>query len=406
MFGFKSKKQQRSNPVSVVSKSNWEDIITDSSYVSLADNPEVIAAVNTIAELVSNMSINLLENTDKGDKRVINGLSQLIDVEPAKGMTRKSWISKIIRDLYIYGDGNSLCKIIVQPGADYLSELKPLDMSQVSYIYDDVKNKLVIRYKNDEFTDDQLVHFMVNPDPQYPLIGTGYRSILRAIIENLSRASETKAQFFRGRYMPNIIIKVDADSEELASPEGREKIKQKYLDSGNTMEPWVIPSEMLEVQNVKPLTLKDIAINESIELDKKTVAAMFGVPPSLLGVGEFSQAEYNNFVNTRVAGLGQVISQTLTRDVLLNPKWYFRCNPRSLYQYNIQDLVSAGSEMVDRTAMSRNEWRGWVGLEPRDDMEELITLENYIPSKKLGNQEKLKGGDAANEDGKENVADA
>ncbi|MCH4171921.1 MAG: phage portal protein [Lactobacillus sp.] len=406
MFGFRSKKtQERANPVSIVSTNNWQDLLTGNTYVSLADNPEVIAAVNTIAELVSNMSINLLENTDKGDKRVLNALSQLIDVQPAKGMTRKSWISKIVRDLYLYGDGNSICQIIVEPGADYLSELRPMDMSQITYVFEENKNKLTVRYKNKEYKTDQLVHFMINPDPVYPLIGTGYQSILKTLVDNLAQANRTKAQFFRGKYMPTIIIKVDADSEELASPEGREKIKQKYIDSDKSMEPWVIPSDMLEVQNVKPLTLKDIAINESVELDKKTVAAMFGVPPALLGVGNFSQAEYNNFVNTRIAGLGQVIAQTLTRDVLFKPEWFFRCNPRSLYQYNIKDLVAAGAEMVDRTAMGRNEWRGWVGLEPRDDMEELITLENYIPSSKLGAQDKLKGGDETDENGETDSAD-
>jgi hypothetical protein len=45
--------------------------------------------------------------------------------------------------------------------------------------------------------------------------------------------------------------------------------------------------------------------------------------------------------------------------------------------------------MVDRASMTRNEWRDWVGMGPRDDMEEVLLLENYLPVDRLGDQKKL-----------------
>ena len=48
------------------------------------------------------------------------------------------------------------------------------------------------------------------------------------------------------------------------------------------------------------------------------------------------------------------------------------------------------SAMSDRLALDRNEFRTGMGLEPREDMEELIGLENYIPADLLGKQKKLK----------------
>ena len=47
--------------------------------------------------------------------------------------------------------------------------------------------------------------------------------------------------------------------------------------------------------------------------------------------------------------------------------------------------------MVDRMAMDRNEWRSWVSLDPREDMTELLALENFVPANRLGDQKKLKG---------------
>lgn len=394
MFGLKRKTEKRSTPQIVqLGSPQWAELLQTSGYTRLADNPDVQSAVNTIAELVSSMSIHLLENTDKGDKRVNNELSRLIDVSPSKGMTRKTWLTKIVRDLYLYGDGNSLCQIIAQPGSDYLSELRPLDMMNVSYIYDSQSSDLRVRYGNKEMDSAQLVHFLINPDPRYPLIGHGFDTILNTTLNNLAQAAKTKSVFMSGKYMPNIIIKVDSDSEALSSDAGRDEVKNKYIGHSDGLEPWVIPADLLEVQQVKPLTLQDIALNEGVEIDKKTVAGLFGVPAFLLGVGDFNREEYNNFVNTRIAGLGQMIAQALTRDVLISTSWYFRFNPRSLYQYDLTELVNAGKEMVDRTAMRRNEWRGWVGLPPDDEMEDLITLENYVPTDKLGAQAKLKGGD-------------
>lgn len=376
-----------------VASGNWQVTLDGNSYVPIANDPNVRIAVNKLAELVSNMSIHLLQNTANGNVRVSNGLERLIDVEPAKGMTRKSWISKIIWDLFVYGDGNSIFQIVAEPGADYLSELRPLDMTRVSYKYDMINNELAVMYNNKTLDNDTLVHFMINPHPSYPKMGRGYQDILGTIMQNLHQADKTKHEFMAGKYMPNIVIKVDADSEELSSEAGRKQVREKYLSTSNALEPWIIPADLLDVQQIKPLTLQDIALNENVNIDKKTVAGMFGVPPFLLGVGEFNKEEYNNFVNTTIASLGQMIAQTLTRDILFDPSWFFSFNPRSLYAYDMSELVTSGNTMVQGGAMSRNEWRGWIGLEPLDGLDEIVMLENYLPIDRLGDQGKLKGGD-------------
>lgn len=77
----------------------------------------------------------------------------------------------------------------------------------------------------------------------------------------------------------------------------------------------------------------------------------------------------------------------------MNRNWYFKLNPRSLYSYDLTEMVTAGTQMVDRNAMRRNELRNWIGLDPDEEMDELIILENYIPSAMLGQQNKLKGGE-------------
>jgi HK97 family phage portal protein len=395
-MGKKKKKNIRAKPekqsgVFVYSGATFADFLLPSGYIKMSDNPEVRIAVDKIADLVSNMTIHLMENTNKGDKRIKNELSRKIDINPCRHMTRKTWLYKIASDLLLFGDGNSIVFPVLKDGL--LEELKPLVMQDVGYNYDDEDGEYSISYRGVTYSSDEILHFAINPSPRYPWKGTGYRVVLGDLIQNLKQANKTKGEFMRGGYMPNVIIKVDAMNEDMATEAGREQIKKKYLGEAKPGEPWIIPTELIDVQSVKPLSLEDIAINPSVEIDKKTVAGILGVPAFFLGVGEFNKDEYNNFVDTRIMSIAQIIAQTLTRDLLYSPNLYFKLNPRSLYAYNLNDMVTAGTAMIDRNAMRRNELRDWVGMDPDDEMEELIALENYIPVAKLGDQKKLKGGD-------------
>lgn len=360
-------------------------------YTKLSDNPDVLIAVDKIADLVSNMTIHLMENTSQGDKRVKNQLSRKIDIEPYRNMTRKSWIYKIVRDLLLDGDGNSIVHIGVDPQTTFIEDLTPLPMQAV--MLEEIDGGYLINYNGITYTPDEVIHFVLNPHPVYPYKGTGYRVALREIVKNLNQSTVTKNNFMSGKYMPSLVISVDALTEELASPEGREEVMKKYFDETEGGKPWIIPADLIKVDQVKPLSLKDIAIIEGAELDKKTVAGLLGVPAFFLGVGDFNKEEYNNFINTRIYAIGQIISQTLTRDLLFNPSWFFRLNPRSLYSYDLTEMVTAGTQLVDRNAMRRNELRDWIGLDPDEEMNEMIVLENYIPANMLGSQEKLKGGE-------------
>ena len=141
------------------------------------------------------------------------------------------------------------------------------------------------------------------------------------------------------------------------------------------------------------MTLSDLAIAKSLELDKRTVAGIFGVPAYMVGVGNYDKAEHNAFVTTRIMPMAREIEQELTRKLLYSPDLYWRFNPRSLYAYDISEIINAGAQMVDRMALRRNEWRDWAGFGPDEEMQELLALENYIPADRLGDQAKLIGGD-------------
>lgn len=384
----KDKKTTRAEPMN----QSWfctmdaYETLCGKGYTKLSHNPEIMAAVNKIADLVSGMTIHLVQNTEKGDVRVKNELSRKLDIMPNKFMTRKTFISVIVRTLLLEGDGNAV--VIPTYSDGYLQDLVPVAPGSVSFMADGSWGyKLLI---NGSPTDpEDVLHFAINPDTDQAWKGTGYRIQLKEVAKTLQQASETKKGFMESKWHPSLIVKVDSTADELASQEGRKKLSKQYLETSSAGEPWMIPADLMDIKEVRPLSLNDIALPDSVKLDKRTVAAILDVPPFIVGEGSFDREEWNNFIATRIKGISDVLMQTFTRSLLLSPNWYFRHNIRSLYSYDLEKLSKVGDDNYTRGIMTGNEVRDWIGLDPMEGLENLVILENYIPAGMIADQKKL-----------------
>ncbi len=361
------------------------DTLTCQGYTSLAQNPEIAAGVDTIARLIGSMTIHLMLNQENGDIRIKNELSRKIDIQPNRYMTREAFIHWIVRTMYLEGNGNAVVYPYTRAGI--LRDLQPIPPAYTAFVPDGWGYKIIV--EGTEYAPDRLLHFVLNPDSLYPWMGTGYRVSLADVANNLKQGAATQKGFMSSKWKPSIIVKVDGLVDEFSSPEGRQKLLDSYITAGGAGEPWLIPAEQFSVEQVRPLTLSDLALDAMVTLDKRTVAAVLGIPPFVLGVGDFNRDQWNNFINTTIMPLARAIEQEMTSKLLYSPDLFFRFNSWSLYSYSITELVSAGAEMVDRMALRRNEWRGWLNLPPDTDMDDLLALENYIPADRLGDQGKL-----------------
>lgn len=383
-------RRRRDAPRTMLCNPDAFRVLCGSGYTRLADCPEVQMCVHVYADLISSMTIYLMQNTDLGDVRIKNGLSRRLDIAPNPFMTRKTFIYNLVRTLLLDGDGNQIT--LPRYDADgLLTELRPVSPSHVTLMQ--AGDGYTVSIDGKAFDPSELLHFAINPDPEFPWRGTGYKAVLRDVIAGLQQANATKKALLESP-TPSLIVKVDGLSEEFSSPEGRKKLGSQYLDASENGKPWFIPAEAFSVDQVRPLTLNDLAIAQNMEIDKRTVASIFGVPPYMVGVGDYSKEAHNAFITTRVMPLAKSIEQELTRKLLYSEELYWRFSPSSLYAYDIGERITAGSAMVDRMAMRRNEWRDWIGLSPDADMVDLLALENYIPADRLGDQKKLaEGGD-------------
>lgn len=394
MWKFKKKKSNsRADPkaggTTFLCSVDAYDVLCGTGYTKLAQNPEIVSAVNKVADLVSSMTIHLMGNTENGDVRIKNELAKKLDIYPNRYMTRKTFIAAIVRSLLLEGDGNAIVLPSYRNGL--IEELTPIRAGTVSLIPDGSGYYLMINGM--QYAPDEVLHFVLNPDPDYPWRGIGYRTALKEVAENLKQAAVTKKGFMESKWKPSIVVKVDGMVEEFASREGRRKLLEQYIESSSAGEPWMIPADQFDVKEIRPLSLNDIALPDSVKLDKRTVASILDVPAFVVGEGNFNEAEWNNFISTRIRSVSNVLEQEFTRKLLISPDWYFRFNIRSLYSYDIEKLSKVGDDNYTRGIMTGNEVRDWIGLSPKDGLDELIILENYIPAGMIGEQKKLKGGE-------------
>ena len=346
------------NSVAFLLSQEGYDTLCVSGYTSLDHNPEIMTACRTIAELIGSMTIYLMSNTERGDVRIVNELSRKIDIDPAPRMTRKSWMEAIVMNLLLYGHGNSV--VMPHTWNGFLESLEPISANRVSFLpvgYRDYR----VMIDGEEKKPESLLHFVHNPDPVYLWKGRGLQVSLRDVAQNLKQASATEKGFMESKWKPSVIVKVDGMIDEFSNPAGRKKLLESYVQAAEVGEPWLIPADQFAVEQIRPLSLADLAINDTVELDKRTVASIIGVPPFVLGVGEYQKDAWNSFIQNKVRPIALGIQQEMTKKLIMSPGWYLKFNTLSLMDWDLQTIYTVFGGLSDKGIVTGNEVRDRIG---------------------------------------------
>lgn len=355
-------------------------------YHRLIDAPEVAACINRISAIISSAPIHLIENTKKGDVRIHDGMSRLVDIDPWPGvMTRANWVDWIVATMLGSSDGEAFVlpelegghfsRLLPMPGAVAL----PLENPSGYYVW----------WRGRRYHPTEVLHFRLFADPDQPWKGRGYRVQLRQVVDALANADAIKKSLTSPDYKPPLCVFVNTDSD-YSKEAKREQFRELYLADARDGKPWILPADLVKIEQVKPLTLADLAIKDTVELDKRTVASIFGAPPHFVGIGNYDAKAHNGFVRSEIIHLAVTIEQQLTQKLLENPKRYYKIGRRKLYDYDLKTLIDIDNSMADRGYLNGDEVREDADRDPAG-LTEYKVLENYIPYNMSGQQQKLTG---------------
>lgn len=359
-----------------------EGVAVPVGYHQLTEAPEVAAAVWRISDMIASVPIRLMKNTENGDVRIRDALAKKVDVSPWSLGTRSDFISWIVSTMLLHGEAF----VLPSTGIGGLLDLSPMPGARATEKENGRAYEII--WRNLAFEPSEILHFKLRPDLLKPWKGSGPRVQLQAVVDSIIQTAATKQAYLSSEYKPPLIVAVNSESS-LADAESRSTFVQNFLKRKDPSEPLIIPADLMNISQAKPLSLNDLAIKDGIELDKKSVASLFGVPAFMVGAGSYSRDEYNSFVRSVLLPICKIIEQELTKKLLLAEDRYFKFNTLRLYAYDLQTLATIGNEEYVRGIMTGNEVRAWLELGPKDGLNELVMLENYIPADRLGDQKKL-----------------
>lgn len=382
LINFKRRSHSMSTSSLIGLQLNSPGVIVAPGYHALADAPEIAAAVWRIADMIAAMPIHLMQNRSNGDVRIRDALARKVDVEPWSIGTRQTLIGWVVATMI--QRGNAFVLPVTEGGN--LADLWPMPDAEIRETNDGTV--YCVEWNGRYFLPDEVLHFRLRPDLAKPWRGLGPAVQLQPIVDSIMQTAETKRAYMSSEYKPPIIVSVNSDSP-LSDPKQRKKFTEQYLKRADPSEPLVIPADLMTVTQAKPLSLTDLAIKDGIELDKRDAAALVGVPGYMVGVGTFNKEEYNTFISSTLLPTARLIEQELTKKLLLAEDRYFRFHARGLYSYDMKELSDIGEAAYVKGIMTGNEVRNWLQLPPRDGLDELIMLENYIPADRIGDQAKL-----------------
>ena len=131
VFDIFQKKQKRDSSYIYLTDDALYETLCVEGYRSLDRCPEIMTACWRVAELIGTITIHLMNNTDKGDVRIVNELSRTIDINPMPNMTRKTWVEAIVMNLLLYGRGNSI--VLPHTHKGYLESLEPISADRITF---------------------------------------------------------------------------------------------------------------------------------------------------------------------------------------------------------------------------------------------------------------------------------
>lgn len=394
-----------------------EGIVIPSGYTKLSRRPEVIAVVDRIANLIASQTIKVMENkydengNKIGDKKITNALTAKLDQYPNEWMTRHAFIKNLIYTLYLEGDGNAVVVVDTKRGSltdylndkltgneNYINNLIPVKPSAVTFHEtkpeDKIKAPYYIKINGRKIEPSEVLHFRIGANPNFIYKGKGPSVPLSGVLSSLGAIDSIQKEYLSNAYFPSFIIKWAYTQANGGSKVGElmDELFKKWNRNRKPGDVLNIPTMQADIEQVKPMSLSDLAIKDTKELNNKTVAAMLGVPLFLIdGSVKFNRDEYNMFIKSTIVPLSQMLGQEMTNKLMVKNTQYIKLDYSPLYKYDSNE-IGMYLELAKYGKLTGNELREKLNIEPSDDqtMKEFYSLENIIPNNKLQDQKKLK----------------
>ena len=403
-----------SNGVDEVSIKQINEFLTGLKTSTGGDNlSEVtyLTCLKTLYETVGKLNFDVLQDTDKGTRRVFDHeLVPVLRQRPNPHLTPSVFKQIMERNRNHYGNAYAYIERDARSGK--LLSLTPLNPRNVRVLVD---NESMLGYGSKiyyQFTSDRtgemflldetdVLHVKFSLTDESGLVGRSVQEVLASTMEGAKAAQGFLNNLYQNGMTAAAVLEYVGDLDKKKIDELKRKLEESGTGAVNAGRIMPIPPGT----KIVPLDLK-LSDSQFFELKKYNalqIASVFGVKPSQINDYEkasYASSEAQNlsfYVDTLLAILKQYeeeIDYKLISTNDLERGIHVKANVSSILRADLKTQAEILASNVNNAIMTPNEARDKMDLMANDDGDILMANGNYIPLGQVGKQYGIsEGGD-------------
>ena len=355
----------------------------------------VFTAVLILSDTMASVGAKLYRKTSAGRERATNHpLYKLLTVGPNEYMSAYEYYQIVYIDLHLRGNHYAQ---IIRNGAGDVVGLYPLLAQNMEVALKGRKKVYICKSTKGSqvaLNQDEVFHVIYIPD-RSGLVGVNVFENYKRAVELSMTVEQYGKNFFENGANGSGILKHPKHLSDEAYERLRKSFKEKYQGLINSGKP-IILEEGMEYTRLS-LSNEDSQFLETRRFQKSEIAAMFRIPPHMLG--DMSKSTFNNmeemsrsFVKYTLDPLARRFESALRMQLLKESErdtYYAKFNLNSLMRGDPKTRAEYYRTLLNIGAITPNEIRALEELDPKgSEADELYMQTNMGTLKGIANANK------------------
>lgn len=362
-----------------------------------------LTCLKTLYETVGKLNFDVLQDTDKGTRRVFDHeLVPVLRQRPNPHLTPSVFKQIMERNRNHYGNAYAYIERDARSGR--LLSLTPLGPRNVRVLVDNESmlghgSKIYYQFISDRtgemflFDETDVLHVKFSLTDESGLVGRSVQEVLASTMEGAKAAQGFLNNLYQNGMTAAAVLEYVGDLDKRKIDELKRKLEESGTGAVNAGRIMPIPPGT----KIVPLDLK-LSDSQFFELKKYNalqIASVFGVKPSQINDYEkasYASSEAQNlsfYVDTLLAILKQyeeeidyklISSNDLARGI------HVKANVSSILRADLKTQAEILASNVNNAIMTPNEARDKMDLMANEDGDILMANGNYIPLGQVGKQ--------------------
>jgi HK97 family phage portal protein len=361
---------------------------TATTYAAIYERqPELRSAVDFLARNISQVPLHIYQRIDDNERvRISEGpLAATID-RPDVHTTRSRWLDAFVKDLAIY-DQAYFVKVRGTDGRLALVRIPPatVELLGTNWLRPD-GYRVHGNSGTVDFDAAQIIDIH-GYNPLDPRKGLSPIETLRRLLAEQHAAGEYREKFWQNSARMGGIIERPQNApqwSDTARARFRADFESTYTGAAASGRTLVLEEGM----TYKPTSFsaRDAQFLESVQLSREVVAAAYGIPNGLLGLGSNTYASlteqhrqlYSDCLAPWLVRIQEELEAQLLPEFDLVPGTYLEFNISAKLAGSFTEQAAVLQASVGAPYLTRNEARARLNLPPVEDGDALVTPLNVL----------------------------